>query len=71
MQIKYFDYSEKGTGIFYKVIYPMYAREFLFGNSYEYFIQTVEANFIINPDQRNNILIHWVQKERILAIETK
>jgi hypothetical protein len=37
MTNKIFDYSKSKEDIFYKVIYPLYAREFLFGNNYEHF----------------------------------
>lgn len=46
MTIKKFDYSKSTEDIFYKKIYPIYAKEFLFGNSYENFALTVAANFI-------------------------
>jgi hypothetical protein len=71
MTIKKFDYSKSTEDIFYKIIYPMYAKEFLFGNSYENFAFLVEANFILNAQQWEHILEHWEQKETILKIETK
>lgn len=71
MTIKKFDYSKSTEDIFYKVIYPVYAREFLFGNNYEQFAFLVEANFILNAKQWKYILEHWEQKESILIIETK
>ena len=71
MTIKKFDYSKSTEDIFYKVIYPVYAREFLFGNNYEQFAFLVEANFILNAKQWEYILEHWEQKESILIIETK
>jgi len=70
MKIKKFDYSESTEDIFYKVIYPMYPTEFLFGNDYEKFAYLVQANFILNPEQWEYILEHWEQKEEILKIET-
>lgn len=70
MTIKKFDYSKSEEDIFYKVIYPIYAKEFLFGNKYEDFAFTVSANFILNIPQWKYILEHWEQKERILTIET-
>ena len=33
MTIKKFDYSNVKEDIFYKVIYPLYPKEFLFGNN--------------------------------------
>ena len=59
MTIKKFDYSKSREDIFYKIIYPIYAREFLFGSNYETFAFTVSANFILNAE-------HWEQKETIL-----
>lgn len=70
MTIKKFDLSGIKNDIFYERIYPLYAREFLFGNSYENFAYTVSANFILNPEQWEYILEHWNQKEEILKIET-
>lgn len=71
MTIKKFDYSKSTEDIFYKVIYPVYAREFLFGNNYEQFAFLVEANFILNAPQWEYILEHWEQKESLLTYETK
>jgi hypothetical protein len=68
MTVKKFDYSKSYQDIFYKVIYPLYARDFLFGNSYEQFAFIVEANFILNPIQWEYILEHWQQKENIIKI---
>ena len=48
-----------------------YAKEFLYGNSYENFAFTVSANFILNAPQWEYILEHWEQKESILTYETK
>jgi hypothetical protein len=70
MKVKKFDYSESTEDIFYKIIYPMFPREFLFGNDYEKFAFIVSANFILNPPQWQYILEHWEQKESILKIET-
>ena len=71
MTIKKFDYSKSLEDIFYKIIYPIYPKEFLFGNSYENFAFLISANFILNPRQWEYILEHWEQKESILKIETK
>lgn len=71
MTIKKFDYSNSKTDIFYKTIYPIYAKEFLFGSSYENFAFLVSANFILNSEQWNYILDHWNEKEEILKLETK
>ncbi len=66
MTIKKFDYSKSTQDIFYKVIYPVYARDFLFGDNYEVFAFLVSANFILNSIQWEIILEHWEEKERIL-----
>lgn len=71
MTIKKFDYSKSKEDIFYKVIYPIYPREFLFGSDYEVFAFMVSANFILNSEQWGYILEHWQQKEQILTIENK
>ncbi|HQW96323.1 MAG TPA: hypothetical protein PLU58_11000 [Saprospiraceae bacterium] len=71
MKIKKFDYSKSKEDIFYKIIYPIYAKEFLFGDDYTDFAFTVGANFILNSDQWKLILEHWELKETILKIETK
>ena len=69
MTIKKFDYSDSKEDNFYKVIYPMYARDFLFWNNYEHFAVLVSANFILNAEQWEYILEHWEQKEAILKYE--
>lgn len=71
MTIKKFDYSKSTEDIFYKIIYPIYAKAFLFGNNYDDFAFTVSANFILNEPQWNYIREHWNNKEEILNIETK
>ena len=69
MIIKKFDYSNSKKDIFYSIIYPVFAKEFLFGSNYENFALLVSANFILNPEQWELILEHWEQKESILTIE--
>jgi hypothetical protein len=71
MTIKKFDYSKSKEDIFYKILYPIYAKDFLYGNDYESFSFTISANFILNAEQWDYILEHWEQKESILRIETK
>ena len=71
MTIKKFDYTKSTEDIFYKIIYPIYAKEFLFGSKYEDFAFTVSANFILNGSQWGHILEHWERKESILTHETK
>jgi len=69
MTIKKFNYSAIKEDVFYKHIYPIYSKEFLFGNDYEKFAFLVSANFILNPQQWEYILEHWEFKESILSIE--
>jgi hypothetical protein len=70
MTIKKFDYSNSTEDIFYKIIYPMYPKEFFFGSNYENFAFLVSANFILNAPQWDYILEHWKQKEAILKYQT-
>ena len=70
MTIKKFDYSASTEDIFYKIIYPIYAKEFLFGSNYEIFTFLISANFILNAPQWEYILEHWELKEQMLRIET-
>ena len=71
MTIKKFDYRKSTKDIFYDKIYPIYPKEFLFGNDYESFKILVEANFILNAQQWDYILEHWNQKETILKVVSK
>ena len=48
MTIKIFDYTDSTEDIFYKIIYPVYAKEFLYGSNYEDFAFLVQANFKLN-----------------------
>lgn len=68
MKIKKFDYSQSTDDIFYKIIYPIYATQFLYGDNYENFTFLVSANFILNNTQWEMILEHWEEKESILKI---
>ena len=69
MTTKKFDYTKSTEDIFYKIIYPIYVKEFLFGNNYENFALIVSTNFILNAPQWEYILEHWEQKESILTHE--
>lgn len=69
MTIKKFDYSSSAEDIFYKIIYPLYPKEFLFGSNYENFAFLVSANFILNAPQWDYILEHWEHKESILKLQ--
>ena len=70
MTIKIFDYTDSTEDIFYKIIYPVYAKEFLYGSNYENFAFLVQANFKLNSKQWQKILEHWELKESILKIKT-
>ena len=71
MNIIKFDYSQSTEDIFYKIIYPLYAKEFMFGNDYEMFAFHVAANFTLNSEQWEYILEHWDKKEHIKSIIIK
>jgi hypothetical protein len=71
MTIKKFDYSQRNEDVFYKEIYPAYAKEFLFGSDYENFAFLLSSNFIFNADQWAMILEHWELKESLLSVENK
>jgi len=68
MQVTKFDYSKSTEDIFYKIIYPIYAKEFLFGSSYEEFASIVSTMFILNSEQWEYVLEHWEGKQSILEI---
>lgn len=61
------DYSESREDIFYKIIYPLLAREFLFGNDLQTFAVVVNKHFILNREQWEYIREHWDMKEAILT----
>jgi hypothetical protein len=69
MTIKKIDYLASKEDIFYKIIYPIYAKEFLFGNNYKDFVFLVEANFILNIEQWEYIEEHWRVKEELLRVK--
>ena len=64
---KKLDYSKSKEDIFYKILYPIYAKEFLYGSNYEVFAKTISERFILNLEQWEYILEHWEQKENILT----
>ncbi len=53
--------------VFYGYIYPIYAKEFLFGSDYELFALLLEKHFILTPEQWEIILTEWEFKEQILS----
>lgn len=62
------NYTNSKEDIFYKVIYPIFAKEFLFGNRYENFAGKVREYFILNEEQWEYISDHWNEKERFLTL---
>jgi hypothetical protein len=66
MKTRNFDYSKNTEDIFYRVIYPLYAKEFIFGNDYEVFVNLIKTNFILNNEQWEYISEHWDKKESML-----
>jgi hypothetical protein len=66
MKTRKFNYHNRKEDIFYKIIYPLYPKEFLFGNNYEKFVSLIAENFILNSEQWEYILKHWELKETIL-----
>jgi hypothetical protein len=53
--------------IFYTYLYPLYAKEFLFGDSYQEFIELIEEDFILTVRQKNAIETAWEEKEEIIS----
>ncbi len=48
-------------------MYPLYAKEFLFGDSYQEFIELIEEDFILTVRQKNAIETAWEEKEEIIS----
>ena len=69
MTITKFNLTSSKEDIFYKIIYPIHAHQFMFGKDYEQFANLINANFILNPEQWQYILEHWEAKESIKQIE--
>ena len=63
MKITKFDYLNVKEDIFFKILYPLFAHEFMFGNSYEKFAFIISCNFTLNEEQWEYILEHWEAKE--------
>lgn len=66
--LKKFDYSKSKSDIFYKIIYPLFCKDFLFGNDYNNFVILVSNVFVLNKEQWEYILDHWNSKEGICSI---
>ncbi len=63
------DLSNVPGEVFYKHIYPMTAKEFLFGAKYEEYAKFIGAKFILHPDQWEEVLMQWERKEGMLRVE--
>ena len=55
------------TKVFYGYLYPIYAKQFLFGSNYQIFAELVQESFVLTPEQWEVILNEWEFKESILA----
>ena len=65
--MKKLDLRGSNKDIFYKIIYPATAKEFLFKSStIKEYLNTVNKMFIINEIQREYILEHWNVKEILI-----
>lgn len=53
--------------VFYGYIYPVYAKDFLFGSDYELFAQYISKSFILTSEQWEAVLQEWELKESILS----
>ena len=51
----------------WEFLYPIYAREFLFGSDYEQFALLIQKDFDLTTDQWMAVLEEWELKERILS----
>ena len=65
--MKKLDLRGSNKDIFYKIIYPATAKEFLFKSlTFKKYIKKVETMFIINEIQKEYILEHWNDKENLI-----
>lgn len=55
----------------WKLIYSLYAWEFLMGGNYERFAEMISENFILSSEQWDGILTEWEFKEDLLSSEPK
>lgn len=53
--------------IFYGYLYPIFATEFLFWNSYDEFAARISEKFSLNQRQWGAVLQAWDEKEEILT----
>lgn len=52
--------------LFYTYLYPLYAREFLFGNDRNEFLNLIDLDFDLTPSQWNAVIDAWEEKEEFL-----
>jgi hypothetical protein len=52
--------------IFYKYLYPIFAKEFLFRSNYENFANLIQDKFDLTLEQWEAVLQAWEEKESIL-----
>ena len=65
--MKKLDLRGSNKDIFYKIIYPATAKEFLFKSlTIKEYLKTVNKMFIINEIQREYIFEHWNDKENLM-----
>jgi len=62
-----FNYLTSKEDIFYKVIYPVLCKEFLYGDNLNQFMDLVQNIFVINKEQIEYIKEHWELKQSILT----
>jgi hypothetical protein len=48
-------------------IYPVYAKEFIFGSSFYEFKKLIQNDFVFTPEQLEAIFSEWEFKEMILT----
>ena len=53
--------------VMYGYLYPIYAKDFLFGSNYQTFAELVQESFVLTPEQWEAVLYEWELKESILA----
>jgi hypothetical protein len=62
------NFADYNRDIFYSHIYPLYAKEFMFGSNYEEFAKLLSSNFIFNDIMWEYILDHWEHKESLKVV---
>ena len=65
--MKKLDLRGSNKDIFYKIIYPATAKEFLFKSlTIKEYLKTVNKMFLINEIQIEYIFEHWNEKENLM-----